>query len=84
MTTKGNIMQTVHIEVAEDKLELFLLIIQNLKNDIVKNIKLPNRKHSLDIEPIEKDSEEYREIEAIKAENNPKYSLDEVKAQLGL
>jgi len=34
---------------------------------------------------MEKDSEEYREIQAIiKAENNPKYSLDEVKAQLGL
>jgi hypothetical protein len=86
MTTKGNIMQTVHIEVAEDKLELFLIIIQNLKNDIVKNIKLPNKKHflDLDIEPIEKDSEDYKEIQAIKVENNPKYSLDEVKAQLGL
>jgi len=76
-------MQTVHIEVAEDKLELFLTIIQNLKNDIVKNIKLPNR-DNLDIELIEKDSEDYKEIQAIKAENNPKYSLDEVKAQLGL
>ena len=83
MTTKGKIMQTVHIEVAEDKLELFLTIIQNLKNDIVKNIKLPNR-DNLDIELIEKDSEDYKEIQAIKAENNPKYSLDEVKAQLGL
>ena len=77
-------MQTVHIEVAEDKLELFLTIIQNLKNDIVKNIKLPNRDNNLDIEPIEKDSEDYKEIQAIKAENNPKYSINEVKAQLGL
>ena len=76
-------MQTVHIEVAEDKLELFLTIIQNLKNDIVKNIKLPNR-DNLDIELIEKDSEDYKEIQAIKAENNPKHTLDEVKAQLGL
>jgi len=77
-------MQTVHIEVAEDKLELFLTIVQNLKNDIVKNIKIPNRDNNLDIEQIEKDSEDYKEIQAIKAENNPKYSLDEVKAQLGL
>ena len=77
-------MQTVQIEVAEDKLELFLTIIGNLKNDIVQNIKLPNKKQSLDIEPIEKDSEDYKEIETIKAQNNPKYSLDEVKAQLGL
>jgi len=84
MTTKGKTMQTVHIEVAEDKLELFLTIIQNLKNDIVKNIKLPNKDNTLDIEPIEKDSEDYKEIQAIKAENNPKHTLDEVKAQLGL
>jgi len=84
MTTKGNIMQTVHIEVAEDKLELFLTIIQNLKNDIVKNIKLPNKELSLDIEAIKKGSEDYKEIESIKAENNPKYSLSDVKAQLGL
>jgi len=77
-------MQTVQVEVAEDKLELFLTIIGNLKNDIVQNIKLPNKKHSLDIESIEKDSEDYKEIQTIKAQNNPKYSLDEVKAQLGL
>ena len=77
-------MQTVHIEVAEDKLELFLTIIQNLKNDIVKNIKLPNKELSLDIEAIKKGSEDYKEIETIKTENNPKYSLSDVKAQLGL
>ena len=77
-------MQTVHIEVAEDKLELFLTIIQNLKNDIVKNIKLPSKELSLDIEPIAKDSEDYKEVKAIKAQNNPKHSLSDVKAQLGL
>jgi len=84
MTTKGNTMQTVQIEVAEDKLELFLIIIQNLKNDIVQNIKIPNRLNSLDIEVIEKGSEDYKEIQAIKAQNNTKYNLDEAKAQLGL
>jgi hypothetical protein len=42
---------------------------------------MQNRDNTLDIEPIEKDSKDYKEI---KAENNPKYSLDEVKAQLGL
>jgi len=55
-------MQTVQIEVAEDKLELFLIIIQNLKNDIVKNIKIQNRLNSLDIEAIKRDSEDYKEI----------------------
>ena len=77
-------MHTVHIEVAEDKLELFLTIIQNLKKDIVKNIKLLNSEFDLNIEPIEKNSKDYKDIEIIKAENNPKYSLDEVKAKLGL
>lgn len=77
-------MQTIQIEVREDKLELFLTIINNLKNDIVQSIKLPNKLNSLDIEPIEKGSIEYEELQAIKAQNNPKYSLNEVKAQLGL
>ena len=77
-------MQTIQIEVAEDKLELFLTIIQNLKNDIVKSIKLPNKPNSLNIEPIERDSEDYQEIQKIKAQNNTKYSLSDVKAQLGL
>jgi len=77
-------MQTIQIEVAEDKLELFLTIIQNLKNDIVKSIKLPNKPNSLNIEPIERDSEDYQEIQEIKAQNNNRYTLSEVKAQLGL
>ena len=77
-------MQTIQIEVREDKLELFLTIINNLKNDIVQSIKIANKLNSLDIEPIEKGSIEYEELQAIKAQNNPKYSLDEVKAQLGL
>ncbi|CAA6805234.1 MAG: Unknown protein [uncultured Sulfurovum sp.] len=84
MTTKGKTMQTVQIEVEEDKLELFLTIIQNLKKDIVKNIKLPNNLNTLDIESIEKDSEDYQDIQAIKAQNNPKYSIEEAKKQLGL
>ena len=77
-------MQTVYIEVAEDKLELFLTIVQNLKNGIVKNIKLSYQDDGLDIEPIDRESEDYKEIQTIKAENNLKYSLDEVKFQLGL
>jgi hypothetical protein len=84
MTTKGNIMQTVQIEVSEDKLELFLTIIQNLKNDIVKSINVPSRVNDLDIETIEKDSKDYKELQAIKAQNNAKYSIEETKAQLGL
>jgi hypothetical protein len=77
-------MQTVQIEVSEDKLELFLTIVGNLKNDIVQNIKIPNKSDLLDIEAIEKGSVEHQEIESIKAQNNPKYSLKEAKEQLGL
>ena len=77
-------MQTLQIEVSEDKLELFLTIIGNLKDDIVKSITLPNKPNTLNIEAIEKDSEDYKEIQAIKAQNNAKYSLSDVKAQLGL
>jgi hypothetical protein len=77
-------MQTIHIEVADDKLELFLTIINNLKKDIIQNIKLADNQNILDIEPIEKDSQDYKDIEAIKAENNIKYSLDEAKDKLGI
>ena len=77
-------MQTLQIEVSEDKLELFLTIIGNLKDDIVKSIKLANKPNALNIEAIEKDSEDYKEIQAIKAQNNAKYTLTDVKAQLGL
>jgi len=38
----------------------------------------------LNIEPIERDSEDYQEIQEIKAQNNNRYTLSEVKAQLGL
>lgn len=77
-------MQTLQIEVSEDKLELFLTIIGNLKDDIVKSITLPNKPNALNIEAIEKNSDDYKEIQAIKAQNNAKYSLSDVKAQLGL
>ena len=77
-------MQTLQIEVSEDKLELFLTIIGNLKDDIVKSITLPNKPNVLNIEAIEKNSDDYKEIQAIKAQNNAKYSLSDVKAQLGL
>ena len=35
-------MQTVQLDIADDKLDTFLTIVGNLKNDIVKNIKLQN------------------------------------------
>ena len=38
----------------------------------------------LDIEPIEKESADYIDIQKAKSENNPQYSIEETKAKLGL
>jgi len=39
---KGKAMQTVQLDIADDKLDAFLTIINNLKNDIVQGIKFKN------------------------------------------
>jgi len=75
-------MKTIQLDVPDDKLDTFLTIIGNLKNDIVQNIRLQN--DSLDIEPIEKESADYTDIQKTKSENNPKYSIEEAKVKLGL
>lgn len=33
-------MQTIQLDIADDKLDTFLTIVNNLKNDIVQNIRL--------------------------------------------
>ena len=75
-------MQTVQLEIPDEKLDTFLTIIENLKKDIVQSIHL--KRDDLKIEPIPKDSQDYKEIEATKAENNPRYTIEEAKAKLGL
>jgi len=75
-------MQTIQIEVADDKLDTFLTIIENLQKDIVQGIRLKD--NGLDIEPIEKDSQDFIDIQLTKKENNPQYSIDEAKAKLGI
>jgi len=75
-------MQTVQIDIADDKLDTFLTIVENLQKDIVKGIKLKD--NGLDIEPIEADSPDFIDLQLTKNENNPKYSLAEAKAHLGL
>ncbi len=75
-------MKSVHIDIEDDKLDIFLTIIKNLKPDLIKNINILD--NSLHIEPINKDSSDYMEIMSVKEENNIKYSLDEVKRELGL
>jgi len=61
-------MQTIHIDIQDDKLQTFLTIINNLKGGIVEQIR------------FEKDT---LDIEATKKEDNIKYSIDEARAKLG-
>ena len=75
-------MQTIQLDIPDEKLDTFLTIINNLKNDIVQNIRLQNG--TLDIEPIKKESADYTDIQKTKSENNPQYSIKEAKAKLGL
>ena len=75
-------MQTIQLDIADDKLDTFLTIVENLQKDIVQGIRLKD--NGLDIESVEKDSQDFMDIQLIKSENNPKYSIDEAKAKLGL
>jgi len=74
-------MQIV-LDIKKDNLDTFLTIIQNLKNGLVESINIPD--NYMDIEPIEKDSEDFKELQEIKAKNNTKYSLNDAKDILGL
>jgi hypothetical protein len=75
-------MQTIQLDIADDKLDTFLTIVENLQKDIVQGIRLKD--NGLDIAPIEKDSQDFIDIQLTKKENNPQYSIDEAKAKLGL
>ena len=75
-------MQTIQVDIADDKLDTFLTIVGNLKNDIVQNIRLQS--DGLNIETIEKNSQDFIDLQIAKDENNPQYSIDEVKTKLGL
>lgn len=75
-------MQTIQLDIADDKLDTFLTIVENLQKDIVQGIRLKD--NGLDIEPIETDSQDFIDIQLTKRENNTKYSINEAKAKLGL
>ncbi len=75
-------MQTIQLDIADDKLDTFLTIVENLQKDIVQGIRLKD--NGFDIESIEKGSQDFIDIQIAKSENNPQYSVDEAKAKLGL
>lgn len=78
----GADMQTIQLDIADDKLDTFLTIVENLQKDIVQGIRLKD--NGLDIEPIKTDSQDFIDIQLTKKENNTKYSINEAKAKLGL
>ena len=75
-------MQTIQLDIADDKLDTFLTIVENLQKDIVQGIRLKD--NGLDIEPVDTDSQDFIDIQLTKIENNTKYSINEAKAKLGL
>lgn len=75
-------MQTVQIDIADDKLDTILTIVENLQKDMVQGIRLKDS--GLDIESIEEDTQDYIDIQLTKSENNIKQSIEEAKTKLGL
>ena len=78
---RGVYMQTIQLDIQDDKLSAFLTIVKNLKSDMVQSIRTSN--DILDIESIETDSLDYIDIVNLKKQNNKKYSIDEAKEKLG-
>jgi hypothetical protein len=73
-------MQTVQLDIKDDKLNIFLTIIKNLKSDIIENIRTQDDILDIEtIETIEKDSNDYFDLQDTKIQNNQKYNLDEAK-----
>ena len=73
-------MTTIEIKIEDNQVDRFLQYLNKLKNGIVDNIKIK----SLNIESVDKNSLDYKEVMEIKQQNNKKYSLDETKKLLGL
>ena len=74
-------MQTIQLDIQDDKLNAFLTIVKSLKSDMIENIR--TNSDILDIESIQTDSSDYIDIQKIKKENNKKYSINEAKEKLG-
>jgi len=78
-------MTTIQLEIRSDRLEFFLTLLRSFKSDIINSIKIDKQIFPLlDIEPIEKGSRDYLAVKEAIAENNPNYSIEEARKQLGL
>jgi len=74
-------MQTIQLDIQDDKLNTFLTIVNSLKNGMIDKVRFQS--DILDIENIEKDSSDYLDIQQTKRENNKSYSIEEAKEKLG-
>lgn len=74
-------MQTIQLDIQDDKLNAFLTIVDNLKNGMIDKIRFQS--DILDIENIEENSSDYLDIKETKNENNKSYSIEEAKEKLG-
>ena len=74
-------MQTIQLDIQDDKLKAFLTIVDSLKNGMIDKIRFQS--DLLDIENIEKDSPDYLDIQQSKSENHQSYSIEEAKEKLG-
>lgn len=74
-------MQTIQLDIQDDKLNAFLTIVDNLKNGMIDKIRFQS--DILDIENIEESSYDYLDIKETKNENNKSYSIEEAKEKLG-
>jgi len=74
-------MQTIQLDIQDDKLSAFLNIIDNLKTGMIEKVRFQS--DILDIENITKKSPDYLDIQETKSENNESYSIQQAKEKLG-
>jgi len=74
-------MQTIQLDIQDDKLNAFINIIENLKAGMIEKVRFQS--DILDIENITKESPDYSDIQETKNENNVSYSVKQAKEKLG-
>jgi hypothetical protein len=77
-------VRTLVLNINDDKFDFILSVINSFKDGIIESMEVKNKSIDLDIEVVEKDSDDFKEIQKIKAEKNQKYSINETRKLLGL
>jgi len=79
-------MRTLTIDISDSIYEHIMFFLKNLPSNLIKiSVKEEDFKNNLiDIESIEKNSNDYDELIKIKKEDNPKYSISQTREMLGL